>query len=179
MQIRIALLTLLALAGCGSRPQTQPSPPAPVQAPKPVAAPLPVPAPLPSNWQDWPATPGDWVYRNDDRGALALFGGPGADAIFLIRCDKSRAKIFLSRGGSFPAGETGTMQVRASTGQKSYTLANSSAQPPYVSAELLPSDPQLDAMAYSRGKFVVTVKGVADLVVPAWPELARVVEECR
>jgi hypothetical protein len=34
-------------------------------------------------------------------------------------------------------------------------------------------------MAFSRGRFLVTVEGGASLVVPAWPELARVIEDCR
>lgn len=41
------------------------------------------------------------------------------------------------------------------------------------------SDPLLDQMAFSRGRFMVTAEGGASIVVPAWPEFARVVEECR
>jgi hypothetical protein len=62
---------------------------------------------------------------------------------------------------------------------QSYTVANTNATPAYVAAELSPVDRQLDALAFSRGRFLVSVKGAADLVIPAWPELARVIEDCR
>jgi hypothetical protein len=34
-------------------------------------------------------------------------------------------------------------------------------------------------MAYSRGRIGVTVSGTSPLIVPAWPEVARLVEDCR
>jgi len=37
----------------------------------------------------------------------------------------------------------------------------------------------LDAIAFSRGRFSVEAAGTARLVIPAWPEAARVVEACR
>ena len=46
-------------------------------------------------------------------------------------------------------------------------------------AELPRTDPLLDAIAFSRGRFAVSVSGTPALVLPAWPELTRVVEDCR
>jgi hypothetical protein len=46
-------------------------------------------------------------------------------------------------------------------------------------ATLRPSDPLLDQMAFSRGRFLVTSEDGPSLVVPAWPEFSRVVEDCR
>ena len=40
-------------------------------------------------------------------------------------------------------------------------------------------DPLLDAIAFSRGRFTVESESGAMLVLPAWPEPARVVEDCR
>jgi hypothetical protein len=48
-----------------------------------------------------------------------------------------------------------------------------------ISASLPAYDGLLDAMSFSRGRISVTVSGTPMLVVPAWPELARVVEDCR
>ena len=42
-----------------------------------------------------------------------------------------------------------------------------------VTADLAANDPLLDAIAFSRGRFVVSMPGMAALVVPAWPEAAR------
>jgi hypothetical protein len=46
-------------------------------------------------------------------------------------------------------------------------------------AALSPRDTLLDWMAFSRGRFMVQSSGAPTLYVPAWPELARVVEDCR
>jgi hypothetical protein len=48
-----------------------------------------------------------------------------------------------------------------------------------MAVQLPASDPLLEQMAFSRGRFLVTVEGGPSLVVPAWPELARVIEDCR
>jgi len=40
-------------------------------------------------------------------------------------------------------------------------------------------DPLFDAIAFSRGRFVVTGTGVSPLIIPAWPEAARSIEDCR
>ena len=48
-----------------------------------------------------------------------------------------------------------------------------------LTARLNPGDPVLDAMVFSRGRFAVEAPGTPLLVVPAWPEPARVIEDCR
>lgn len=167
----------LALVGCVSAPQTSAPPPPPL----PKAAPPPpvVIQPRPTNWEDWRATPGDWAYRRDARGSVALFGPPGANALFVIRCDQAASRVYLSRGGSFPVGQSGQMSIRTSSTARNLSAGNSSESPPYVAAELVASDRLLDAMVHSRGKFLVSVRGADDLVVPTWAEFARVVEDCR
>lgn len=176
----LPLIPLLLIAACTSSP---PSPEA--LAPRPAPAPAPTPRsslavpPVAAAWQDWPPSAGDWVYRRDNKGSIALFGGKGGNADFMIRCTLPARKIFVSRAGGFPADVTGQMVLRATSGLKSYTAANTGDTPPYVATEIPATDPQLDALAFSRGRFIVSVKGAADLVVPPWPELAHVVEDCR
>lgn len=41
------------------------------------------------------------------------------------------------------------------------------------------NDSLLDAIGYSRGRFVIEQQGLPTLVVPAWPEIERVIEDCR
>ena len=41
------------------------------------------------------------------------------------------------------------------------------------------TDPLLDAMAFSRGRFVVEQPGQAPLVLPPYAEIGRVIEDCR
>ena len=160
---RLLPFALLALAGCSTAiPEPAPAP----EPIKPVAAPAPTPAPLSDNWIDWPITPGTWTYREDGRGSLALFGEIGKDAVFIIRCDKSRQQLFLSRAGA--VGNGATMLLRASAGQASY---------PAISVS--PGDLMMDRIAYSRGRFAVETSGLRSLAIPAWPEFSRVVEDCR
>lgn len=40
-------------------------------------------------------------------------------------------------------------------------------------------DPLLDAMAFSRGRFAIQSDGLPTLYVPSWPEIGRVLEDCR
>lgn len=178
MRIRFSLALLTLLAGCVSTPAPPPPPP-----PRPVPTPTPAPAPPPppvqrGDWQDWPATPGNWVYRQDDRGGLALFGAANTGAQFMIRCDRAAQRVYLSRAGAVPAGSA-PMTIRTSAQASSHIVRNTGGQPPYVALDVAPRDPLLDRMAFSRGRFVVEVTGLPLLVVPAWPEVSRVIEDCR
>ena len=49
----------------------------------------------------------------------------------------------------------------------------------YVAATLAANDPLLDAIGFSRGRFIVEQTGASTLVVPAWAEIERVTEDCR
>lgn len=173
------IVAAVLMWSCARVPEPVPEQPRPA-TPKPVQVKPALPTPtIAADWRDWPLTIGDWVYRRDNRGSLALFGPPGGDAHFVIRCDVDKHRIFLSRAGNFAGGDTGRMTIRTTTALQTYTLANSSEDPPFAAAELTITDQHLDAMAFSRGRFIISVKGSPDLVIPAWPEFARVVEDCR
>lgn len=168
----LALATLVGLSGCVSAPK----PVRPVQRPAaPPIVSLPQPKPLAEDWRDWPYTPGDWVYRQDARGSIALFGVPGADAQFTIRCDVQATAIYLSRAGSVAA----PLQLRTSTLQRSLVAQPTGGTPPYVAAVITPRDAVLDAIAFSRGRFVVQQDGATTIVLPTWAEIGRVIEDCR
>jgi hypothetical protein len=122
---------------------------------------------------------GAWVYRQDDRGSVALFGEAGRDALFVLRCDTPRRRIFMSRAGNVWNADSVSMTVLTSSARKTFTVRNTGGTPSYVAVELDPREPHLDAMAFSRGKFLVTLAGRPNLVVPAWAEVGRVVEDCR
>ncbi len=177
--VAASLVIALGLYACAERPQPKPRPQVVAPPPSPVVPVAPPPVAQSGSWEDWPATQGDWAYRRDTRGSVALFGPPGSDALFLVRCDLQARRVFASRSGAFGEGETGRMTIRASTGLQTYAVANVAGAAPYVAAELQPADRHLDAMAYSRGRFLVSVKGASDLVIPTWPELTRVIEDCR
>ncbi len=181
----MVLAAALPLSACVESPDAPPPPRSSVSPPLPPARALPPVTATPpttaaaGDWTDWALAQGDWRYRSVANGSIAQFGVDGGEVQFSIRCDRPRAQISLSRAGNFPAGETGRMTIRATNGLQTYTVANSADGAPFVVATLATNDAQLDAVIYSRGRFLVSVKGGRDIVVPNWSEFARVVEDCR
>jgi hypothetical protein len=169
---RLVLLAPVAVVACVEPPAPQPRP-----LPPPVVRPVPSPAPAApaASWADRAPAPGLWSYMRDSRGSIARFGEAGRDALFTIRCDANGARIFVSRPGSLAT----RMTLRSTNGAKAYDALPTGGQPPYVAAELTARDPQLDAMAFSRGRILVSIDSTSDLIMPIWPEFTRVVEDCR
>jgi hypothetical protein len=155
------LAGLALLAACGTRvvPPSAP-PPAPAPAPSPTPAPTPTPVPSFSSWMDAPATPGDWSYAN----GVATFGQAGV-ARLTLSCANGAVRIAY-QGSSAERltfrTETISRAVAASAGV----------------ASLAARDPLLDAIAFSKGRFALEA-GNETLYVPAYPEISRVIEDCR
>ena len=163
--VRPYALALVALAACG-----------------PIAAQQPRPAPpAASDWRDWLVTPGTWTYERDARGSVARFGRPGQGPLMVLRCDRAERRVVVSRAGSAPMGAT--MVIRTSSSAMTLAVqaggAGAGNGGAMVSASVDPRSPLLDAMGYSRGRFVVETGTLPVLVVPAWPEILRVTEDCR
>ena len=169
---RLILFLPIVAVACVEPPAPQPRP-----APPPVARPAPTPPPAApaANWADRAPAPGVWTYTRDGRGSIARFGQAGSDAAVTIRCEANGARIFVSRPGSIAA----RMTLRSTNGAKAYDALPTSGTPPYVAAELAARDPQLDALAFSRGRILIGLDGAGDLILPIWPEFTRVVEDCR
>ena len=152
----LALLPVLLLAGCETAPPRV-APPAPLPH---VAPPAPA---LATDWRDLPLTAGDWRYAQDAAGSSASFGNA-----VTIRCIRATRMITLSRTGATGAALT----VQTSYGRKDLPAAGGVAT-------LNASDPLLDQIAFSRGRFTVEAAGTSIVVMPTWAEPARVVEDCR
>lgn len=173
----LPLLALCALAACVPPPAPAPAPlpaPAPAPAPQPVTPP---PAPTYSNWMDAPQTPGDWYYRPTADGSGAYFGPPNTEADFALLCHNATRTVELQRLGQ----EAGAVPVtiRTETGDRQLTGQPQGPGLPLIAATLAASDPFLDAMAFSKGRFAVEVAGEPTLYLPSWPEVTRVIEDCR
>jgi hypothetical protein len=171
----LSLATLMTLEGCTAPTAVAPAPAPPVARPSPTPAPPPAAAPQSADWRDWNLTPGNWVYRQDARGSIALFGRSGSDADLTLRCDRARGRIYLSRRGEGPSALT----IRTTSLVRSLSAQPTGGAPAYVAAELGVRDGVLDAIGFSRGRFVLEAAGLPVLVVPAWAETLRVVEDCR
>lgn len=174
--LTVAALSAL-LASCASPPP--PPPPRPISRPQPTYRP---PSPPPQvrpapDWRDRPITSGTWRWSRIGGASSARFGeGPGGAALE-FRCDRRANAVLLIRSGSAgaptPVTITTTSIARALTGQP---LAG--PQPALVVA-LPVRDPLLDAIVFSRGRFAVEASGLAPIYAPTWPEIARVIEDCR
>ncbi|ODP36691.1 hypothetical protein [Sphingomonas turrisvirgatae] len=157
MRHLLALSSLAVLAAC-----VAPSAPPPAPAPRPAPPPAPVPAPAPpaasSDWRDWPLTPGNWSYRREGQGSVAVYSA--AAPVFTIRCEAGRLSLIRS-------GSSGPLTLRTTSSERTVTGA------------LPASDRLIDAMGFSRGRFIVETPGAPPLVVPAHAEVLRVAEDCR
>ena len=173
--------SLLMLASCAALSACAGPEPLPRETNLPPARPVVVPPPivqtsLAKDWIDWPIAPGFWVYRQDDRGSIALFGPSNSDAVVTLRCDRSRQRLYLARAGS---GSAGTMTIRSSSTLKSFTAVPTGGNPAYVATEIMPNDRILDAMSSTRGRIALETNGMASIAVPIWSEVPRVIEDCR
>jgi hypothetical protein len=172
----IALSALFVLDGCTTTTAVAPQPATPAPLPSPPARPEPTPAPpVSADWRDWALTPGTWAYRQDARGSIALFGQAGSDAELTLRCDRAQSRIYLSRRGAGAA----SFNVRTTSVARRLDALPTGGTPAYLAAELGIRDSLLDAIGFSRGRFVVEAQGLPTLVVPAWAETLRVAEDCR
>lgn len=160
---RLASLALIALAISACVPRSAPPAPTPQPVPAPAPSPTPVPpppAPTYTKWEDNPQTPGDWVYA----GGTATFGLPGQPQLE-FRCAGNAVQIAV-RGTS-----ADLLTFRTETTQRSVNARDGVAS-------LAARDPLLDAIAFSKGRFAVEAAGLA-LYAPAYPEISRVIEDCR
>ena len=175
----VPLLASLALAACAapSKPVAAPPAPAPAPIPRPVAmTPPPLPVP-PADWRDAPATRGTWRWSIENGRSTASFGVTGAPALVTLSCDRGAGQVLLARAGS---GE-GHVALAVSTTAGTRPLLSEPllARPGWLVVPLRSRDPILDAMAFSRGRFMIEATGQAPLYLPAWTEVSRVIEDCR
>jgi hypothetical protein len=126
---------------------------------------------------DAPQTAGDWYYRAGAGTTAALFGESGSDAHFAITCLAGQRRITLARAGT--ATQAVPMRFRTETADRAVTAEPLAGAMPSVIATLGATDPLLDAIAFSKGRFAVEVPGQATLYLPSWPEITRVIEDCR
>jgi len=123
------------------------------------------------------ATPigGNWSWAQTAEGSQATFTDANSKPQLIIGCARSTRRVSISRAASSTA-----PAVAIWTSSQSRTLpASFDSATSRVSAQLAAFDPLLDALATSRGRIGVSVSGSVPLVVPAWAEVARVIEDCR
>ncbi len=71
------------------------------------------------------------------------------------------------------------MRIRTETTARSILANPVPGQSNLIAVRLRGSDPLLDAMAITKGRFAVETGGLQTLYLPAWAEVTRVIEDCR
>ena len=103
---------------------------------------------------------GQWSYSATPTGSESRFDGH-----LSIRCDRTTRAVTISA----PAQPAAVLTV--ATSALTRTLP--------AGGRLSASDPLLDAIAFSRGRVLISVGGGSPIAVPSWPEAARSIEDCR
>ncbi|MEO8176270.1 MAG: hypothetical protein ABI626_06385 [Sphingomicrobium sp.] len=118
---------------------------------------------------------GSWTYRAVPGGSEARFIDSGGTARLIMTCTKATRRVSISHTSG-----TASTGLFVWTSSATRTLAaRFEANAMRVTAELFAQDALLDEIAFSRGRIAVLMAGGLPLVVPAGPEAARTVEDCR
>jgi hypothetical protein len=163
--MRLSFAAAFALAAASSLPAQSPAPtPAPA-APQPAAPDLTTAVPI----------AGNWTFAPTSDGSTATFLSPAAMPQLVVRCSRATRRVSISRAAT---GAAPFLNVATSTLTRSVPASFDPATA-RLTIQLAVTDPLLDALAFTRGRFAVYVTGSPALVLPAWPELVRVIEDCR
>ena len=106
-----------------------------------------------------PLTPGTWSYYPTATGSESRYS-----AHLVMRCDRINRTVTIERPGV-----AGPLAI--ATSAVSRTLP--------AGGRLFARDALLDAIAFSRGRFLVSGGSGPVLAIPSWPEAARSIEDCR
>jgi hypothetical protein len=123
------------------------------------------------------ATPtgGGWTYAAVPGGTEARFATSATLPQLVIHCTTATRRVTIAR----PATGAAPFLTLWTTSQSRDVPASYNPLTGRISIDIAAYDPLLDALAFSRGRLAVGVKGQALFVAPAFPEVARVVEDCR
>ena len=123
------------------------------------------------------ATPiaGSWIYSTTASGSEASFVNASAMPQLTIRCTRATRRITIAK----PASAAAPFLTVWTSAQSRALPASFNPATMRISADVTAYDPLLDAIVFSRGRFGVSVSGTPPLVMPAWAEVARVIEDCR
>jgi len=119
--------------------------------------------------------PGSWSYVTLASGSEARFMDSTATIRLVVGCARATRQVTIARTSGAPAA---TLSVWTSSLRREIPARFDPAAK-RVGAQLAAFDGLLDAIAFSRGRFAVSMPGSPAVVVGAAPEAARVVEDCR
>jgi hypothetical protein len=120
------------------------------------------------------ALSGRWTYRSHAGGSEAAFADAGGTRLTL-RCNRAVRTVSIARSG-VPAAAP-TLSVWTTSLSRSVPARFEASR--ILTADLAATDPLLDAIAFSKGKWATSALGAPTAAYPAWAEPVRVIEDCR
>lgn len=136
------------------------------------AAPTPAPVTVPTLDLGTAApVEGNWVYSTSE----ATFRNASALPQLTIQCTVASRQVTISK----PASGTAPFLGIWTSAETRNLPASYNPATGRLSTTVSAYEPFLDKIAFSRGRFGVIVAGQPALVIPAWAEVGRVIEDCR
>ncbi len=117
---------------------------------------------------------GRWSYRSYAGGSEAAFGDLAGRRL-AIRCNRAVRTVSIIRS-SVPAA-TASLSVWTTSLSRSVPARYDTSR--VLTADVAITDPLLDAIALSRGRFATSALGAPMAAYPSWAEPGRVIEDCR
>jgi hypothetical protein len=118
---------------------------------------------------------GDWTYRAIAGGSEADFIDASAIVRVQVKCNRTNRMVSIVRSGVPAAAPTMTFW----TTSLSRTVPARFLPTKELVADLASTDPLLDSIAFSRGRFATAAAGAPMVAVPSAAEVTRVIEDCR
>jgi hypothetical protein len=147
-----------------------------VPTPRPIYRPPP-PVAIAPDWRDRPITPGAWRWDLVGGASSARFAEGPSGPLLEFRCDRRSGAVLMIRPGT--GSDAVVTTVTTTSASRPLTARPLRGPTPQLAVALPARDPLLDAIVFSRGRFMVETQGLPTLYLPSWPEVARVVEDCR
>lgn len=147
---------------------------APVPSPGETTASL--PAISTAQWDALPQAEGDWNWRGGagSGDTYAEFDSADGENLVHLRCEPDNGELVLSLASDNLASDAVTIHTETQSRVLAADAGESS-----LSTRIDREDDLLDAMAFSRGRIAFEVEGDIAFAVPAYPEITRVIEDCR
>lgn len=118
---------------------------------------------------------GNWSYAPASDGSEAVFANESGYPQLWVHCTRTSRQVSISRTAAAAAPMINVWTSSLTRG----VAASFNPATNRLTGTLTNYDPLLDAIGTSRGRIGVSIGSGPALVVPAWPEVARVIEDCR
>jgi hypothetical protein len=118
---------------------------------------------------------GNWTYAATADGSEAVFANSGGNPQLWVHCTRATHRVTIAK----PATGAAPFIIVWTSSLTQNVASSFNPATARLTIDLAATDPLFDAIVSSRGRIGFTVTGQPPLVVPAWAEAARVIEDCR